>query len=34
MKFILIENDITLESPQWDVSIDNTQNNFMLKKIK
>ena len=32
MKFILIENDITLESPQF--SNDNTQNTFMLKKIK
>ena len=32
MKFILIENDIPLESPQGDVSNDNTQNTFMLKK--
>ena len=33
-KFILIENDITSESPQCDVSNDNTQDTFMLKKIK
>ena len=34
MKFILIKSDITLESPQRDVSNDSTQNTSMLKKIK